>query len=92
MRIIDELIKYAFNISIQEEKNYLTRRQKFKEENHEITKELDVIDSKSSALLTHVSIMLAVLAVLVESYYTKEGSPWLTVLVIGLVLYSISAV
>lgn len=50
----------------REESKYVTRRRRVNAIRH-ILHDMSIIDSKSSALLTHVSIMIAVVAVLLAS-------------------------
>lgn len=62
-----------------------------------LIKELDVVDTKSSSLLTHLSIMLAVLAVIIETQMPeKKGGPigdpeWLRLAIVFLISYSMLA-
>lgn len=50
--------------------------------------DMSVIDAKSSALLTHVSIMMAVVAVFLSQ---PNGSHWTWVLTVELVMFSVVA-
>ena len=86
MNKLDFLFRMIFRVpkdSVEDE--YIHRKTQV--ENYPaMVQEMDTIDSKSSALLTHVSIMLAVVAVLVESV---EVWIWQVVLVIELLVYSV---
>lgn len=59
-RFLDKLILWLFRVKSEEEVNYAETRDKVSQIKH-ILYDMDIIDSKSSALLTHVSLMIAVL-------------------------------
>lgn len=57
---LDKLCTQWFKIEIHREVNFFSARKKI-EEIEQILHDMEAIDSKSGALLTHISIMLAVL-------------------------------
>ena len=71
----------------REESKYVTRRRRVNAIHH-ILHDMSIIDSKSSALLTHVSIMIAVVAVLLASLEPYTGLVWRIALIVELVAFS----
>lgn len=66
------------------EKSYVaTRRTIPEDERTHILYDMDIIDSKSAALLTHVSVMLAVIAVLI----TQSESVWRWIMIAELTAF-----
>lgn len=78
---IDRLLNWFFRNKENIEPEYIETRAKIENKKH-ILYEMNVIDSKSSALLTHVSIMLAVLVVLI----TENDGFWMLFLIFELVV------
>src|ERR1700742_2057004 len=61
-----------FGLSLENEKAFETQRAQLKNRAHALH-DMSILDTKSSALLTHVSIMLAVVAVLLAQ---PNGTVW----------------
>lgn len=68
LQVVDFFVKRFVGIDASIEQEYVARRKNLdpKDKEH-ILYDMDIIDSKSAALLTHVSIMLAVVVVLLSS-------------------------
>jgi hypothetical protein len=65
-RIVDRAVLALIDVEPERESDLADRRRSVKDIEH-ILYDMDVVDSKSAALLTHVSIMLAVIVVLINS-------------------------
>jgi|GEM_PF-1442820 len=64
---LDKLLKHFFRINAAEEANFHSRRATIRDDIRlSILHDMEIIDSKSSALLTHISILLVVLLFLFD--------------------------
>ena len=64
---LDKYLKLLLNINIEEEKEFHRRRDNIENLSRKnILHDMEIIDSKSSALLTHISIILIVLLFLFD--------------------------
>lgn len=77
IRIFDPLFKLA-GVKPHLEEEYAEKRERVTLKKH-ILHDMEIIDSKSSALLTHVSLMIAVLIVLITNI-TMESALIYTIL------------
>ncbi len=85
---LDKLFKRWFEINIDRESKYYSRRNKA-EDIEDILYDMNIIDTKSNALLTHISIMFVVLGFFIHA----EDNHWLvvTLLVIEFLAYVLTA-
>ncbi len=85
---LDKLFTTKFEIDVKREAEYYSRRHKA-EDIDDILYDMNVIDSKSSALLTHISIMFVVLGFFINA----EDNHWVIVvlLVIEFIAYILTA-
>jgi len=85
---LDKLFKRWFEINIDRESKYYSRRNKA-EDIEDILYDMNIIDTKSNALLTHISIMFVVLGFFIHA----EDNHWLvvTLLVMEFLAYVLTA-
>lgn len=85
---LDPILKRVFSNNKQEEEKYARVRKGLSNSNH-ILYDMDIIDSKSSALLTHVSIMLAIVVVLLTSDVFPVDTYWRVIMIFELSAFSL---
>ena len=85
---LDKLFKQWFEIDIIRESKYYSRRNKA-EDIKDILYDMNIIDTKSNALLTHISIMFIVLGFFIHA----EDNHWviLALLVLEFLAYLVTA-
>lgn len=84
-RLLDPLLFRLFSVIPDEEERYTALRKQLKNKEHFLY-DMNIIDSKSSALLTHVSIMLAVVVVLIS---LAPGKIWEVIMTLELIAFTI---
>ena len=80
---IDEKLFSILKLDLEASIRYVDHRSKADENGHGVLHDMDVIDTKSSALLAHITLMLAVVALLFDS-----ESPLNKLLIVEFVLYT----
>lgn len=83
--MIDRLLICLFRVTSQSEREFSKRRSDVANLDR-ILNDMDIIDAKSAALLTHVSIMLAVVVVLVTN---ASSLTWQIILTVELLAFSV---
>ena len=88
--VLDKVLTRLFNTDIEQEKKYIDIRKARVDRDH-VLYDMSVIDSKSSALLTHVSIMLGVVLVLIGFGKEFTNRTWQVIMTCEFVAFSVVA-
>lgn len=84
-RLVDATVARLIGANVEIESAFALRRRDVKDIDH-LLYDMDIIDSKSAALLTHVSIMLAVIVVLLN--YSQDRT-WQLIMTGELLCFSL---
>ncbi|MEH6628481.1 MAG: hypothetical protein V7739_18740 [Motiliproteus sp.] len=87
---VDKILYRIMRLEISDENNYADLRGSVNNIDH-ILYDMDLIDSKSAALLTHVSIMLAVVVGMMYALIESQNSIFALFLKFKIIFYAIVA-